>query len=1073
MNQSTLFRSQRVRWITLALLLAAFAALLTTSFALAQSDSKTIMYAENGTGPVANLTATDPEDDSFTWTLSGGYDMEHFEIGKETGALSFKMPPDFEDPKDNGRNNAYIVEAMATDSNNKGSNTFTVTVEVTNVDEEGQLTWEVDGMDLMQFEVGAILVASLTDGDVPGSSKTPSPITWQWYRSSTMSSMGTLITGEATDTYTATSDDVGQYLHVKALYNIGGGDDETVSLTSEYPVLAARAGNNRPEFSSASVAREVDEGMKGMTVGDPVTAADDGPGKLNYALNGTDADKFAIDRKTGQITTTMDLDYEANDCGSNDQCTVEVTATDSAGASSAAATVNIKLKDVNEAPMFTQGPKTIQHMENTTALMVDGVAATYMARDPEGGNVNLSLTGRDAALFKLDSAGVLEFKAGPDFEKPADRNRDNVYEVTVRASDDTLHTDQMVMVNISNENEGPTIKGDETANYAENGSGSVLTLTATDPEGDTVMWSLLDNITDSPEIDGVAITNNDIADEADLTINQKGVLSFVTSPDYEVPADADTDNVYNIVVKAEASGMSYKKVVVTVTDVKEKGTVVFKVTDDAGNELRQFDVAVVLHADVEDGDVATADKDVASPTFVWSRSKSRTSSGTTIDGETGQTYTLDAADAGYYIHVVATYTVGTGDPETATGITEYTVAAARTDGTGDTVDNDDPPEFDPTTPKREVKEGMKGMRVGSPVTAKDDARRPLFYALSGTDVSKFNIDPKTGQITSTMELNYEADAGADDNCTAKNSCEVIVTATNSAGTDSTTTATVTITIKNVNEAPDFADGLKTAITLDENQTALNHSSGGATLAEVTYTATDPEGGNVTYRLMGPDSALFQLDSAQVLSFRAKPDYEMPADRNKDNIYEVTVRASDDSSQHTEHTVRIKIKGVNEGPAITGAEKVTTNAAPMFSAETTTRSVPENTEAGMDIGRPVAATDADGDTLTYTLTGDDAGSFSINASTGQLMTMAALDYETKMSYMVMVTATDPDGESHSIEVTINVTDVDENPLMTRYDTNGTPGIQLGELQNAIDDYYDGEINLTQLQQVINAYYDSTG
>ena len=104
--------------------------------------------------------------------------------------------------------------------------------------------------------------------------------------------------------------------------------------------------------------------------------------------------------------------------------------------------------------------------------------------------------------------------------------------------------------------------------------------------------------------------------------------------------------------------------------------------------------------------------------------------------------------------------------------------------------------------------------------------------------------------------------------------------------------------------------------------------------------------------------------------------------------------------------------------------VTMNASPMFDAETGTREVAENTVAGMAIGAPVMAMDADDDTLTYALGGTDAASFDIDAATGQLMTKAALDYESKASYEVMVTATDPDSASDMITVTITVTNEEE-------------------------------------------------
>ena len=92
-------------------------------------------------------------------------------------------------------------------------------------------------------------------------------------------------------------------------------------------------------------------------------------------------------------------------------------------------------------------------------------------------------------------------------------------------------------------------------------------------------------------------------------------------------------------------------------------------------------------------------------------------------------------------------------------------------------------------------------------------------------------------------------------------------------------------------------------------------------------------------------------------------------------------------------------------------------------------MPENTPPGVNIGNPVSATDDDddgednddiefGDTLTYSLSGTDAASFDIDASTGQLITKAPLDSRIRRGgtdsdsndYVVTVTVKDSSGAS---------------------------------------------------------------
>ena len=90
---------------------------------------------------------------------------------------------------------------------------------------------------------------------------------------------------------------------------------------------------------------------------------------------------------------------------------------------------------------------------------------------------------------------------------------------------------------------------------------------------------------------------------------------------------------------------------------------------------------------------------------------------------------------------------------------------------------------------------------------------------------------------------------------------------------------VTVTVTNVNEPP-----------LVEGTTAIDHAENeGTALANASYSATDPEGANITWSLGGDDKGFFAISDSGVLSFAAEPDFEA---RPRDNTYEVTVRATE-------------------------------------------------------------------------------------------------------------------------------------------------------------------------------------
>ena len=103
----------------------------------------------------------------------------------------------------------------------------------------------------MQFQVGATLTASATDGDIPGpaTDKGVSTPRLQWSRSSSKTGMWTPIKDAIGATYAVTTEDIRMYLRVEAFYNVGTGREESASLTSDYPVLASRSSNDAPSSS--------------------------------------------------------------------------------------------------------------------------------------------------------------------------------------------------------------------------------------------------------------------------------------------------------------------------------------------------------------------------------------------------------------------------------------------------------------------------------------------------------------------------------------------------------------------------------------------------------------------------------------------------------------------------------------------------------------------------------------------------------------------------------------------------------------------------------------------------------
>src|SRR5207253_2521479 len=194
--------------------------------------------------------------------------------------------------------------------------------------------------------------------------------------------------------------------------------------------------------------------------------------------------------------------------------------------------------------------------ENTAA---SSVVYTATATDPDSvGTVAFSLTGADAALFSINAAtGEVRFLASPDHEAPADANHDNVYDLIVHANDGVHDTTQALAITVTDTNDvAPTITSGTTASEAENTAASniVYTATATDPDTvGTVSFSLSGT------------------DAALFSINSTtGEVRFAASPDHEAPADANHDNVYDLIVHAnDGVHDTTQAVAITVTDTND------------------------------------------------------------------------------------------------------------------------------------------------------------------------------------------------------------------------------------------------------------------------------------------------------------------------------------------------------------------------------------------------------------------------------------------------------------------------------------------------------------------------
>ena len=932
------------------------------------SSATGLRQTENRTSRLYTYRATDPEGRSITWSVVGT-DGRFFTID-ERGQFSFSetSPPNFEIPGDAGGDNVYNVTVRAQDDQ-FNSATLDVTVTVTDVNEGPEVT----GRNSYTVEENQELSgASFFATDPEGDSVT------RWSLSGTdggdfsISETGVLTFRNIPDyERPADSNQDNEYLvMVRAYDNRNAYDflDITITVTpvNEPPTITTTS-------SSATGLRQTENRTSRLYT---YRATDPEGSSIDWSVEGQDGRFFTIDQR-GEFSFSANNppDYEQpEDSGGDNIYDVTVRAQDE-GLNTATLDVTVTVTPVNEPPTVI-GLDTRTIDEND-----ENFSESYSASDPEGASTTFtwSLSGTDRGDFNISQDGELTFRNTPNYESPADSNRNNEYLVTVRASDGQYTGMLNVVVTVWDANEAPEFtsssKSRTSFTYPENSTHALYTYRAADPERGTITWS-------------ASGTDGD-----DFNISESGALSFADVPDFEEPVDANGDNEYLVTVEARDRGFNFARLEVTVNVTNSTGTEEPTITTTSRPAL-SFQ---------ENGTGAVYTYSANDPQrgiIAWSVR------GTDVHA---LTITSDGRGRG-----VLTFT-GPPDfenPADSNGdnVYEITVVARDEQGLTDSFDvtvtvTNHAESVEPTISTRRPPTTYRENRTSTVYNfrASDPQRGQIDWSRTGTDASAFALSD-SGGLSFASPPDFESPGDSD----RQNDYELTVVATDEDGHSDRLAFIITVT--DVNEGPEI-----TRVGSAPGSVAENH---GQTQVLARYTAIDPENPSAQisrWNTSGRDGGDFVMNEQGELRFRYSPDYERPADSNRDNIYEVTVRAYDGRYYGTfEETVRVT--PVNEAPTITTTSR-------------TTFTQPENRISTLYTYR---ATDPEGGTVTWSAVGPDGGDFTIVG--GALRFGTEPDFESPAGangngYQVTVRAEDAQGNPDTLEVTVTVTAVDEGPEVT--------------------------------------------
>ena len=778
-------------------------------------------------------------------------------------------------------------------------------------------------------------------------------------------------------------------------------DAIVVGITQEEPV------NTDPSFLLESSTREVAENSAaGVDVGGPVTATDTDTGDtLTYTLEGTDAASFTIVSTSGQIQTKAGVTYDHE---LQAEYSVTVKADDGNGGTDTIA-VTIDIIDVDEPPSAPAAP-TVSAVSGTT----DSLSVTWTAPDNSG---KPDIASYDLQYRKGTSGTWID---GPQDETGTSAtigglDEDSAYQVQVRATND---------------------EGDGA--WSSPGSGS--TNAPAEEMAETTVpadWGLIPTGLgpgDSFRLLFIGTSNRN-ANASDIADYNTFVQNLVANNGHaDIKALSATFRMLGSTEAVDARDN---------TGTTGTGVAIYwlggaKVADD--------------YADFYDGgwdEEATGARESGDSVTIGTNWKIWT--GSAHDGteamSTGATPTSRALGNSNNAWVMQgspnSSTSGHGPIESDTiGRTNdrYVYGLSGVILVSDQPTANNPPAFS-SAASFSVEENQTD--AGTVMADDADAVDTVTYAVTGgTDQALFQIDAASGALTFAAAPDHEnpRDAGRD------NGYLVTVTATGGTG-DRAMTAdqAITVTVTDVDETPTF-DGLEVTST----PKAAIDTYGREETIEVTVTfdqavTVDTAGGTprIRLRIGGGNQVHFRWANydggtgTTALRFTYVVDVD---DRDTNGIYiqgdelelnSGTIQGVDDD---VAADLDYPTQGAQSGHKVDGSLR-STNTDPAFDQESAVRDLRENTGTDEYVGDPFTATDDDGDTLTYSLEGDDAGSFAINSRTGQILTREGVtyDYEDTTEYSVRVKADDGERGDATIEVAIHVIDVDEPPLAPRAPT----------------------------------------